>query len=63
MREMQCPCGITLTGADDAELVRLGREHADQHHPDDNITDDFISEHVRTNAHDAVAGASTSPGQ
>jgi predicted small metal-binding protein len=55
MREMQCPCGITLIGADDAELVRLGREHADEHHPNDNITDDYIREVVATNAHDVAA--------
>jgi predicted small metal-binding protein len=64
MREMQCPCGITLTGADDTELVRLGREHADEHHPNDNISDDFIREHVATNAHDVVAqSTSTAPAQ
>jgi hypothetical protein len=59
MREMQCPCGITLTGADDAELVRLGREHADEHHPNDNISDEFIREHVASNAHDVAAGTTS----
>jgi predicted small metal-binding protein len=64
MREMQCPCGITLTGADDTELVRRGREHADEHHPGDNISDDFIREHVATNARDAaVQNTSTAKAQ
>jgi hypothetical protein len=52
-RSVQCPCGITLTGSDDEELFRLGRQHADEHHPDDNITDEFIREHVQKNARDA----------
>ena len=52
-REVDCPCGLTLTGADDEVLFTLGREHADEHHPDDNITDGFIREHVQNNARDA----------
>ena len=47
-RSLPCPCGIVLTGADDEELFRLGRQHAD-----DNISDEFIREHVRTNGRDA----------
>jgi len=53
-RELQCPCGITLTGADDDELFRLGRQHADEHHGSDSITDGFIREHVRANARDVA---------
>jgi len=52
-RSLQCPCGITLSGADDEELFRLGRQHADEHHADDNITAEFVREHVRANARDA----------
>jgi len=52
-RSLECPCGITLTGADDEELFLLGRRHADEHHADDNITDEFVREHVRANARDA----------
>ena len=52
-RSLPCPCGVTLTGSDDEELFRLGRQHADEHHPDDNITDDFIRDHVQKNARDA----------
>jgi predicted small metal-binding protein len=54
MRDLQCPCGTTLTGADDEELLRLGREHADSHHPNDGISDDFIRNHIATGAVDAV---------
>jgi hypothetical protein len=53
MRTLACPCGITLTGADDDELFRLGRQHADEHHLPDNISDDFIRDHVATNSRDA----------
>lgn len=53
MRTLECPCGITLAGADDDALFRLGRDHADEHHPDDNISDDYIREHVRANARNA----------
>ena len=52
-RFVACPCGITLTGADDEELFRLGRRHADEHHADDNITDGFIRDHVAAIAVDA----------
>jgi len=51
-RAVDCPCGLTLTGNDDEELFRLGREHADEHHTNDNIPDDFIREHIKTNARD-----------
>ena len=54
-RELDCPCGLTLTGTDDEDLFRKGRDHADEHHPTDGITDEFIREHVRANACDAVA--------
>jgi Protein of unknown function (DUF1059) len=52
MRTLECPCGITLTGADDDDLFRLGRQHADEHHRDDNIPDEYIREQVRANARD-----------
>ena len=44
-----------MVGADDDDLFRKGRAHADEHHPTDGITDDFIREHVRANARDAKA--------
>jgi hypothetical protein len=54
MRELDCPCGLTLTGADDNELFVRGREHADEHHPDDGISDAYIREHVAANGRDTV---------
>ena len=52
-RIVDCPCGIVLSAGDDEELFRTGREHADEHHPNDGITDDFIRDHVAQNARDA----------
>jgi predicted small metal-binding protein len=53
-RIVDCPCGITLSAADDGELFRLGRQHADEHHRDDGITDEFIRDHVAQNARDSA---------
>jgi hypothetical protein len=53
MREMDCPCGLTLTGTDDDDLFRLGRAHADEHHASDSIPDDFIRQQVAANAREA----------
>lgn len=44
------PCGISLSGSDDEELFRRGREHADTHHANDGITDEFIRGHIAENA-------------
>ena len=54
-RIVDCPCGISLSGSGDEELFRLGREHADVHHPDDGITDDLVRGHIDQNAGDAAA--------
>lgn len=53
MRTMACPCGLELTGTDDEDLFRLGRQHADEHHTDDQIPDDFIRQQIAENARDA----------
>ncbi len=53
MRTLDCPCGLTLTAADDEALYTLGRQHADEHHADQNIPDEFIRAIVRDNAKDA----------
>jgi hypothetical protein len=55
MRALDCPCGLTLTAEDDETLYALGRQHADEHHADQNIPDDFIRAHVRDNARDVDA--------
>lgn len=51
---MNCLRGITLSGADNEELFRLGREHADAHHPDDGITDELIRGNVAQFARDGA---------
>ena len=55
MRTVECPCGVVLEGDDDEDLIRKGRVHADEHHANENISDDFIREHVQTNARDGAA--------
>jgi hypothetical protein len=41
MRCVACRCGLVLTAEDDEALHTLGRRHADQHHADQGISDDF----------------------
>jgi hypothetical protein len=53
-RTVDCPCGVVLSGADDDELFRLGREHVDEHHPDENISNEFIREHIASSARNAA---------
>jgi hypothetical protein len=53
MRTLDCPCGLTLTAEDDDALYVAGRRHADVHHADQNIPDDFVRVQVRENARDA----------
>jgi hypothetical protein len=31
--QLACPCGTTITGADEDELVRLVQEHLAEQHP------------------------------
>jgi len=54
-RAVHCPCGISLAGSDDEDLFRLGRQHADSHHANDGITDEFIRGHIAQNARDSAA--------
>lgn len=53
MRNLDCPCGLTLTAEDEKGLFLAGRRHADEHHAHQNIPDDFIRGHVQDNARDA----------
>jgi predicted small metal-binding protein len=55
MRMVECPRGVVLEGDDNEDLIRKGRTHADEHHANDNISDDFIREHVQTNARGGAA--------
>jgi hypothetical protein len=54
MRCVDCPCGLVLTAEDDEALYALGRRHADEHHADQGISDDFIRSHIRDHARDAT---------
>jgi hypothetical protein len=52
MRALDCPCELTLSAEDDDALYVAGRRHADEHHADQNIPDDFIRGQVHDNARD-----------
>ena len=52
-RTLTCECGQTLTGRDDEELFRLGRQHIDQVHPDMKATDEQVRGLVSQKARDA----------
>jgi predicted small metal-binding protein len=53
MRAIDCPCGHHLEAADDAELLRLCREHIAEYHPDMQRTDEQIRERVAADAYEA----------
>jgi predicted small metal-binding protein len=55
VRQVDCVCGLTLSGADDAELDRLAHEHVTEHHPNDGIGDDFIAKHIADNAKESAS--------
>jgi len=55
MRALDCPCGLTLNAEDDDALYAAGRRHADEHHADQNIPDEFIRGRVRENAREVDA--------
>ena len=55
MRQVDCPCGTTLTGTDDRDLDRIAHEHVSQHHPNDEISDEFIANHIAQNARDSAS--------
>ena len=55
MRALDCRCGLTPTAEDDEALYVAGGRHADEHHAEQNIPDDFICGHVRDNARDVDA--------
>jgi hypothetical protein len=52
-RTMTCDCGETLTGRDDEELFRLGKQHIAQKHPDMKLGDDQIRGMITQMAKDA----------
>ena len=51
-RVAECMCGHVLRGADDEELFKQAREHADQAHKEMNISDDMIRQLLLSYAQD-----------
>ncbi|MDT7702355.1 MAG: hypothetical protein QOJ30_4680 [Pseudonocardiales bacterium] len=41
-RNLTCPCGVRITGADEDDLVRLTREHLAEAHPGHEYSRDEI---------------------
>ncbi len=52
-RTMTCDCGETMTGKDDEDLLRLGKQHAAQKHPDMKLTDEQMRAMIKAGARDA----------
>ncbi|MBA3263037.1 MAG: DUF1059 domain-containing protein [Thermoleophilaceae bacterium] len=53
MRVIDCDCGQTLRAANDDDLATEVREHADEGHPDMQLTDDQARELVVDRAYEA----------
>ena len=54
MRAIDCPCGHHLEGADDEELVRLARQHIEDHHPDMERSEEQLQARIANDAYAAV---------
>lgn len=53
MREINCPgCGQHAEAENDEALFKIARDHANQAHPDQRLSDDQVREIVRQNAKD-----------
>jgi hypothetical protein len=53
MRVIDCDCGHTLQAGNDEDLFKEVRAHADQEHPDMQLTDDQVRELVSSKAYEA----------
>jgi predicted small metal-binding protein len=53
VRVIDCECGSTIKAASDDELVTELREHMQEDHPDDETSDEQLSELVADRAYDA----------
>jgi predicted small metal-binding protein len=49
-RTVTCACGESFTAADDEELFRLARRHADETHPEIRMSDEQIRGLIRASA-------------
>ena len=54
MCAIDCPCGHHLEATDDAQLLRLCREHIADHHPDMQRTDEQIRERIAADSYEAT---------
>jgi predicted small metal-binding protein len=50
-KEVNCPCGVTLRGDTDDELVTNVQDHVRQDHPD--MVDSMTRDKIMEMAHDA----------
>jgi hypothetical protein len=50
LRAFYCACGALLVGDDDADLLRLGRMHAERAHPERAGADEQLRAVIRANA-------------
>lgn len=50
MHAIDCPGGHHLEATDDAQLLRLCREHIAEHHPDMQRTDEQLRERIDDDA-------------
>ena len=51
-RAVTCACGASFTGADDEDLFRQTRQHAQEQHADLQMTDDQIRGMISSHARD-----------
>lgn len=52
-RTMTCDCGESITGRDDEDLLRLGKQHVTLKHPDMKLTDEQLRAVIKAGARDA----------
>ena len=52
-RTLTCDCGETITGTDDVDLLRLGKQHMAQKHPDMKLTEEQMQSIIKAGAKDA----------
>lgn len=54
MRVIDCACGTTIKAANDAELERWVREHIQEAHSGDELSDDEVKDLIARRAYDAT---------
>jgi MFS family permease len=52
MRAIDCPCGHRLEGLNDADLLRLAREHVERDHLEMQRSDDQLRQRIAADAYD-----------